>query len=42
MSEQFSNPITSALRDHAVAFPETSEGPSLDEASLLARTDSRF
>ena len=75
MSEQFTNPITSALRDHAVAFPETSEGPScvnrafkvrkknflfvgekgdgsckvmlklgpsLDEAALLARTDSRF
>ncbi len=28
MSEHFTNPVTSALRDHAMTFPETSEGAS--------------
>lgn len=28
MKEQFTNPVTSALRDHAMSYPETSEGAS--------------
>lgn len=37
MSEQFTNPVTSALRDHAMGFPETSEGASCVNRAFKVR-----
>lgn len=37
MSEHFSNPITSALRDHAMTYPETSEGASCVNRAFKVR-----
>ena len=38
MSDQFSHHITKALRSHALAFPETSEGQSCVKRAFKART----
>lgn len=37
MSEQFTDPVTSALRDHAMTFPEASEGPSCVNRAFKVR-----
>ena len=37
MSEQFTNPVTLALRDHAMGFPETSEGASCVNRAFKVR-----
>lgn len=37
MSELFTNPLTSALRDHAMSFPEVSEGASCVNRAFKAR-----
>lgn len=37
MSEQFSNAVTSALREHALRFPETSEGASCVNRAFKVR-----
>ena len=37
MSEHFTNPVTSALRDHAMTYPETSEGASCVNRAFKVR-----
>ena len=37
MNEHFTNPVTSALRDHAMTFPETSEGASCVNRAFKVR-----
>ena len=37
MSEQFTNPVTLALRDHAMTYPETSEGASCVNRAFKVR-----
>lgn len=37
MSEEFTNPVTCALRDYAITLPETSEGASCVHRAFRAR-----
>ena len=37
MSEHFTHPVTQALRDHAMTFPETSEGASCVNRAFKVR-----
>ncbi len=37
MSERFTNPVAAALRDHALTFPETSEGASCVHRAFKVR-----